>query len=98
MKKEVENKIVDILDECRERKLTYSMALRKIEEIIVGEIGQFEAVVSAPGWYDIKLTENQLNYIKLICNFHIAGSQNEKAICKTNKLLWCLDHWIGKAH
>ena len=98
MDKETENKIIDILDECRERKLTYYMAFQKIEKLIIDEIGQLEAGVSVPGWYDIRITKNQLEYIKLICRFHTAESKNPKAIQKTKKLLWCLNHWAKEAH
>jgi hypothetical protein len=36
------------------------------------------------------MSDRQIDFLKMICEFHLKESQNEAAKKQTQKLLWCL--------
>lgn len=47
-------------------------------------------------WYTINLTRGQLEWIELLCRFHLDLSKNDHAKQKTSKLMYCLSRWPKK--
>ena len=60
---------------------------------------QIEGVVRPPTpveWFTIRITKKQLEWMKLLCRFHLAETGNDRAKYYTEKLMWCLDKWPKK--
>jgi hypothetical protein len=53
----------------------------------------FEIYPKNDTWFTIYLGTRQLSHLKMICNFHLNESENEKAKEATRKLLFCLERF-----
>ena len=42
-------------------------------------------------WYSLDIGTRQMKHLKMLCNFHLQESENEKVKECTRKLLYCLN-------
>jgi len=71
-----------------------SEAKKRIDESELSQLLPDDKLVE---WFDVKLTSKQLRDFKMICDFHLQNSDNEKAKEANRKLQWCLKHWCRRA-